>query len=194
MYITNSPNCASDGVWEAYSTSKSSWTLAQTNGTATVYAKFRNTTLNGSSCVSDLTSGDTITHYTDSVCSTPTLKATCSASGATMSLTSSTLSPDGAFTFYALATDPAGNSSNCSTANVAYTLDTAAPTATSISITAGTTYTNTSSVALTLAATGATEMHITNTSDCAAGGTWETYTTKKLRGRSRRLIQQLLYM
>ena len=56
MYITNASGCAGGGVYEAYSASKS-WTLGQTNGTATVYVKFKDLAGNESSCVND-----TITH------------------------------------------------------------------------------------------------------------------------------------
>ena len=40
MYITNTAGCASGGTWQTYATSKA-WTLGQSNGTATVYAKFK---------------------------------------------------------------------------------------------------------------------------------------------------------
>jgi hypothetical protein len=52
MYVTNTDGCSSGGAWEAYGTSKA-WTLAQTNATATVYAKFRDLAGNESACVSD---------------------------------------------------------------------------------------------------------------------------------------------
>lgn len=57
MYITNTAGCGAGGAWVAYSTSSAGWALGQTNGTATVYAKFRNAGLVESSCVND-----TITH------------------------------------------------------------------------------------------------------------------------------------
>ena len=52
MYITNTADCTSGGEWESYSTSKS-WTLSQNNSTATVSAKFRDRSLNETSCYSD---------------------------------------------------------------------------------------------------------------------------------------------
>ena len=52
MYITNTAGCASGGAWEAYASSKS-WTIAQTNSTATVYVKFRDSVGNETACVSD---------------------------------------------------------------------------------------------------------------------------------------------
>src|SRR5690606_32466442 len=53
MYITNTAGCGSDGNWIAYNTNHASWTLGQTNATATVYVKFRDEALNESGCVSD---------------------------------------------------------------------------------------------------------------------------------------------
>lgn len=52
MYITNTSGCGSGGSWEAYATSKA-WSLAQTNGTATVYVKYRDSLLNESACIND---------------------------------------------------------------------------------------------------------------------------------------------
>ncbi|MEI6834470.1 MAG: Ig-like domain-containing protein, partial [bacterium] len=52
MYVTNADGCTSGGTWEPYDTSKS-WTLAQTNATATVYAKFRDLAGNETGCVND---------------------------------------------------------------------------------------------------------------------------------------------
>jgi hypothetical protein len=50
MYITNTAGCASGGAWESYSTWKS-WSLAQTNATATVYAKYKDVAGNETSCI-----------------------------------------------------------------------------------------------------------------------------------------------
>lgn len=51
MYITNTAGCASGGSEEAYSTSKTDWTLAQNDATATVYVKFRDNPGNWSPCI-----------------------------------------------------------------------------------------------------------------------------------------------
>lgn len=59
IYITNTAGCGSGGTYEAYSTSKS-WTLAQTNSTATVYVKFKDSVSNESSCISDSIIHDSI--------------------------------------------------------------------------------------------------------------------------------------
>ena len=52
MYVTNTSGCASGGSYEAFNASKS-WTLGQTNGTATVYVKFKDAVGNESACNSD---------------------------------------------------------------------------------------------------------------------------------------------
>ena len=53
MYITNTAGCASGGTEEAYATSSASWSLAQTNTTATVYVKFKDNAGNWSDCYND---------------------------------------------------------------------------------------------------------------------------------------------
>lgn len=60
MYITNSSACATGGVWETYATVKSNWSLAQSNSTATVYAKFRDAAGNESNCVNHSITHDNI--------------------------------------------------------------------------------------------------------------------------------------
>jgi hypothetical protein len=52
MYVTTIDGCTSGGTWEPYVTSKS-WTLAQTNAAATVFAKFKDLAGNETACVSD---------------------------------------------------------------------------------------------------------------------------------------------
>jgi hypothetical protein len=63
--------------------------------------------------------------------------------------------------------------------NDTITHDDLAPSSTSISIAGGSSHINTTSVTLTLAATGASEMYITNTATCSGGGTWGSYSTTK---------------
>ena len=52
MKVSNAVDC-STGTYEAYSTSKSGWALAQTNATATAYVIFKDTAGNETSCISD---------------------------------------------------------------------------------------------------------------------------------------------
>ena len=59
MYVTNTSGCGGAGSWEGYSTSKA-WTLGQTNATATVYVKYRDSLLNETSCYSDTIVHDNI--------------------------------------------------------------------------------------------------------------------------------------
>ena len=84
----------------------------------------------------------------------------------------------GTYTITTKATDPASNQSSAS-ATVTMIIDTTPPTSTTISINSADVYTNSTAATLTLAATGASDMYITNTADCASGGTYETYATSK---------------
>ncbi|NQY99350.1 MAG: VWA domain-containing protein [Bdellovibrionales bacterium] len=52
MYYTNDPTCTTGGLWESYE-SQSSWSLAQLNATARVYAKVKFPNGAESVCVSD---------------------------------------------------------------------------------------------------------------------------------------------
>ena len=80
-------------------------------------------------------------------------------------------------TVYVKFKDTAGNESAC--INDTITHNNTAPASTSISINSAAVYTNSTAATLTLAATGATDMYITNTAGCASGGTYETYATTK---------------
>ena len=82
--------------------------------------------------VSGLVAGDSVELYVDSGCSIPGLHAAGEATGPTLDLTSNALS-NGSHSFYAKATDSAGNSSTCSIASAAYVLDTAAVNVTGLS-------------------------------------------------------------
>lgn len=53
MYITNTVGCTDNGNWEAFAPTKSDWILGQTDGTATVYVKYRDDVWNESTCASD---------------------------------------------------------------------------------------------------------------------------------------------
>lgn len=59
MYVTNDEGCETGGTWETYSKTKS-WTLAQTNATATVYVRLRAPTGKLSDCLSDSIRHDTM--------------------------------------------------------------------------------------------------------------------------------------
>ncbi|MGZ3774893.1 MAG: beta strand repeat-containing protein [Pseudobdellovibrionaceae bacterium] len=78
--------------------------------------------------VSGVVVGDSVKIYTDSACQNVNLKGTATVgSGTTVTVSSSALSA-GSYTFYARRTTSIGNTSNCSTASVAYVLDLTAPT------------------------------------------------------------------
>ncbi len=125
--------------------------------------------------VGGVISGDTVKLYSDSSCTTQ--KASGTSSGTSLNITSSALS-DETVTFYAN-TEMNGVTSSCSTANVSYMHDGTPPGSPAISIQGGASYTGTTGVTLTLSATGATDMYITNTSGCGSGGSWETYGVSK---------------
>ena len=76
--------------------------------------------------ISGVVSGDTVRLFTDSSCSNQVALGV--ASGVTIDLTSSALT-DGSYNFYANSSDPVGNTSGCSGADVAYVLDSTAPSA-----------------------------------------------------------------
>jgi alpha-tubulin suppressor-like RCC1 family protein len=65
-------------------------------------------------------------------------------------------------------------------ASQSYTKDTVAPTITTFVIKNDDAYTGNLTNALTIAATGATQMYITNNALCLTGGTWETYATSQV--------------
>jgi hypothetical protein len=129
--------------------------------------------------VAGVSVGDTVSLYTDSTCLIGNLKGSATvASGTTVNITSSVLT-DNTYAFYAKAVNVAGTTSSCSTANVGYTLDTIAPTSATISINGGAVYTTSTSVPISLTATGAVQMYITNTAGCGSGGAYENYAVTK---------------
>jgi hypothetical protein len=129
--------------------------------------------------VAGVSVSETVSIYTDSACSGGNLKGSATVTtGTTVNVTSTSLA-DNTYTFYAKTVNVASTASSCSTANVSYVLDTAAPTAGTISINGGVAYATSTDVPLTLAATGASQMYITNTAGCGSGGAYETYATSK---------------
>jgi len=77
---------------------------------------------------SGLITGDTVKLYSDASCTTAVSSPIAVSAGmATVSL-SSALTVSGSYTYYANATDPAGNATVCSTASVTYVFDNVAPT------------------------------------------------------------------
>ncbi len=101
--------------------------------------------------------------------------ANCQAGTATTSLVPITASST--VQFAAIACDAAGRKSSDVTAT--YTYDNTPPSSTSISIDSAASYATSTSVTLTLAATDASEMYVSNTAGCASGGSWENYATSK---------------
>jgi len=85
-------------------------------------------------------------------------------------------SGDGTKTVYIKVKDRAGKESNSFSNNI--TLDTTSPSSLTISIESGQSYVNTTSVTLSLSATNATSMMVSNYANFS-GGVWESYSTSK---------------
>lgn len=89
-----------------------------------------------------------------------------------------TVTPNASSTVCTVSGAGSGGSSGSSSSSSTTTADTTPPTSTSIVIAGGASSTTSATVALTLAATGATQMMISN--DAAfTGGAWETYSASK---------------
>jgi len=202
MYVTQTAGCSAGGSWEVYDTAGEA-TLGNANASNTVYVKFRNIYLNESACVNDTIVHDnvvpTLTVDTPAFASTISsvnaaavnFSGTCSEDGRQVVITgdaSDTVScvsgawsailnlsalPDGNLTVVANHDDAAGNEANA--VNHDLVKDTSGPSAPSIAINSGATFTNSTSVTLNLSAAGAADMYITQTAACAAGGTWEAF-------------------
>lgn len=125
--------------------------------------------------------GGTASVYSDSGCAVLVGSATVSSGAFNVSNISfnNDGSDDGLISFYGRIADAAGNiSSGCTGLALSYTLDTQGPTAHSIAINSSALYTKTTSVTLSLAATDAASMFISDTSGCTTGA-WETMTASK---------------
>lgn len=81
--------------------------------------------------VSTVATGDTVKVYTNAACTTLT-GTSAVASGGSATVTTSSLGTVGSYNYYATATDPAGNTSACSSATVNYVFDNVAPTVTNV--------------------------------------------------------------
>ena len=195
MCVSNTNDCTS---WEPYTTSKS-WTLSGNDGTKTVYVWYKDAAGNITDYVTDtieldtvaptnnkliINSGETHTKETN-------ITLTLGSSGANEMCISNTNNcdswepyassknwtietGDGEKTVYVWYRDAAGNISN--SVSDAIILDTLAPTGNSVQIDKGAISVNNINVTLTLESTGATEMCVSNTSNCT---NWENFTTSK---------------
>lgn len=207
MYITNTAGCASGGAWASVN-SPEAWTLGQTNGTATVYVKYRDVAGNETACVNDDILHDSVVPLVAFSSPAPgsivngasaasfAVSGTCSEDTRTVTISgavtdSATCSSgtwsknldfsavaDGAITIYADHTDAAGN--NAVQASLSLTKNTGGGGSNTIAINAGAGYTNSTSVTLTLSSDNYThQMYVTNTAGCGSGGAWESYATSK---------------
>lgn len=206
MYVTNVAGCGSGGSWETYVPSKS-WTLGQSNATATVYAKFRDLAGNESSCISDTIVHDSQAPASFSLSINSGAISTTS-TGVSLSLSASDGLPiemyitntlgcgsggtwesfagsrswtlaqtGGTATVYVKYRDAAGNSSSCVSDTITHYAG--APTSAFISIESGSPTVSSTVATLALSANQATEMYITNDPTCSDGGVWEAYSGSK---------------
>lgn len=207
MYITNTAACGSGGSWETFNNGKS-WTLPNADASNTVYAKFRDTLGNESSCMSDSIVHDSLlpnltidspaanSYANGATQGAFTISGSCGATGRNVVMTGSisrTLTCSGGGTWsttedltalgegsFSVTVNHSNAAGNPAPAVTrSFTKDTIAPTATSLAINGGAAYVNSTSVTLTPAATGAAQMYVTNTAGCASGGTNETYATTR---------------
>ena len=204
VYASNTVGCASGGAWTSYSSSLS-WTIAQSNATATVYLKFLDKVGNESACLSDSIIHDDILPIANSISinsgaaftNSSNVPLILSATGASdMNVSNSAGCASGGSweaygaskswtlgqanataTVYVKFKDLAGNESSCISASIIH--DDIPPGGTSISINGGAGYVTATNVALSLAATdtNAIQMYITNTSGCGSGGAWANKTS-----------------
>lgn len=207
MYIANTPGCIAGGVWEPYAQTKS-WTLEQTNTTATVYAKFKDAAANESACINTSIIQDNVApslsnaaflinggaSYTSNISVRLSIfvdgasgmyitnVADCTSGGSWETYATKknwTLGQTNATaTIFAKFKDNAENESLCISASIIH--DDVVPTDASIIINDGATYSSTTVVRVSLTAVGSNQMYITNVPACASGGAWENYTTSRL--------------
>ena len=200
MYITNTSGCGSGGSWESFASSKT-WTLGQTNATATVYAKYRDAAGNATSCVSatiihdsvaptlTMTNPATNSYVNSTNVASVAVSGTCNEAGRTVTLSgaatgSATCSSgtwsttvnfssasEGNLTLTASLSDAAGNTT---TINRNIVKDTIAPTG-SLVLNGGDDYTSSPDLTLTLSTNDGTQMYITEDSTCASGGSYVSF-------------------
>lgn len=203
QYVTNEAACASGGSWQSFSASYSDWSIgSQLNTTARVYVKFRDQAGNESSCINDDIIHDDIpptnptllidsgAEYTQVLGVTLSLSAgdavhryvtntlACSSGGTwenygTSAAWNITGQENTTAVVYVKYRDLAGNESSCVSDSIIH--DDIPPTDTSISINDDAGYVNTSTGSLSLGATGASDMYISNVSGCGSGGSWEAF-------------------
>ncbi len=86
-----------------------------------------NTATSVTYAVSGVSSGDTVALYSAAGCASPSFITSEVAAGSTIDI-STTYSNNGSYSVHALSSDPAGNTSACSSASASYTLNGVAPT------------------------------------------------------------------
>ena len=118
--------------------------------------------------------------YNIKICSSGDCSTLCTSTGATAA-TSATMTGAAGSTYYGCVQgqDLAGNTSAWIASGSTLTITATPPTSPTISIAGGASSTSVNVVTLTLGATGATQMYVTNVAGCIGGGAWESYATNK---------------
>ena len=197
MCISNTESCSS---WETYATNKN-WTLSSGDGEKTVYVWYKddagnivpNYVTDKITYMSEPTNNSVKINSNASYTNTTSVTLTLSSTGATQMCISNTTScsswetyatskswtlnntTNGTKTVYVWYKNALGTvTSNYVTDTIV--LDTVAPTNNSVSINNGATYTNSTSVTLSLSSSGASQVCISNTTSCSS---WQTYYSSK---------------
>lgn len=204
VYITNEVGCLSGGSWQTFETNKS-FELYYLNQTSSVFVKFKDINGTESNCISDsiihddtppsntsfsINSGDIYTQDSSITLSLNASDATemyitndssCNTGGTweafTISKSTIIQSTNSLNNLYVKFRDLAGNESSCLHDSIIH--DSLPPANIAFSINSNATITNTQNVTLDLSAAGASHMYITDESDCATGGVYETYLNSK---------------
>ncbi|MCX6129963.1 MAG: hypothetical protein NTX25_12990, partial [Proteobacteria bacterium] len=121
-----------------------------------------------------------LSSYNAKLCTSNDCANGCLTATTTVALTTSLTGANGSSYYGCVqASDTAGNLSAWVPSLQNVTIDTSAPSDERISINGGASYSSTLNVVLSLAASGADEMYITNSADCNSGGSWESYKASK---------------
>lgn len=121
-----------------------------------------------------------VSSYGVKICSSANCETSCSPVVSKTGLSHSLVGVDGASYFACVrGEDNLGNVSNFVHSNNPITIDTLAPTMSSVSIADGAEYIKGLATTLTLSSIAADEMYITENSNCSSGGTWERYSNSK---------------
>ncbi|MCB9228559.1 MAG: hypothetical protein H6618_03020 [Deltaproteobacteria bacterium] len=206
VYVTDDPSCQNGGVWESVPATKA-WTLWYANSYNYIYAKFRDSALNESTCMSatilhdDSTQSNSgeglsigsgvyttlyyVTLYPTSASASEmyiTNDAACDTGGSWEPF--STVRPNWMLgqinslaTVYIRYRYTSGEVSGCISQSIMH--DDIAPSGVSVFFTSGNSVTSSQTEQLGFYFDDAVEMYVTNDSSCLTGGGWEVVSAQK---------------